>query len=89
MTECHSRMHPETCEWDTDPYSNQLKPKLLLLEPVPEVCLLNCCNVSLQNLYHKNMQMQIIHYIPSCGRGSVTCGNPLTFVEDSDTEDEL
>ena len=42
MAECHSSVSGtkdlETCGWDPDPYSNQLKPKLLLLEPVPKVC---------------------------------------------------
>ena len=33
------RIDPETCGWEPDPYSEQLKPKLLLLEPVPKVCI--------------------------------------------------
>ena len=38
----------KTCAWLRDPYSNQLKPKMLLLEPIPKVCkqLLQCsCKV--------------------------------------------
>ena len=31
------RIDPETCGWERDPYSNHLKPKLLLLEPIPKV----------------------------------------------------
>ena len=32
------RIDLETCGWERDPYSNQLKQKLLLLEPIPKVC---------------------------------------------------
>ena len=32
------RLDPESYGWERDPYSTQLKPKLLLLEPVPKVC---------------------------------------------------
>ena len=80
----------ETCRSVRDPYSNHLKPKLLLVEPIPKVCtqLLQCsCKVcaTIQCKCRSNN----FNCFPSCGCGSITCGNPLNVVEESDTEDEL
>ena len=81
---------PETCRSMRDPYSNQLKPKLLLLEPIPKVYtqLLQCsCKVCTTR--RCKCRSNKINCLPSCGCGSITYGNPLNVVEGSDTEDEL
>ena len=31
----------------------------------------------------------VISFLPACGCGSITCGNQLNAVEESDNEDEL
>ena len=77
------RTDPETWGWELDPYSNQLKPKLLLLEPIPKVCteLLQCgCKVCAT--IRCKCRSNNLKCLPSCGCGSITCGNPLNNVED-------
>ena len=87
------RIDPETCGWKRDSYSNQLKSKLLLLEPTPKVCteLLQCgCKVCATRRRRRcKCRSNNLKCLPSCGCGSITCGNPLNNVEDSDSEDEL
>ena len=94
MVECYSsvpeHIDPETCRLVRDPYSNQLKPKLLLLEPIPKVCtqLLQCCCKVCATRRCK-WRSNNADCLPACGCGSITCGNPLNVVEEADTEGEL
>ena len=80
---------PKLVDMSLTPYSNQLKAKLLLLELVPKVCteLLQCTCKSCTTR-RCTCRWYNITCIPPCGCGSVICGNPLNFVEGSDTEDE-
>ena len=83
-------INPETCGWEHDPYSNQLKPKLLLLEPIHKVCterLMCGCKMCATRLC--KCRSNNIKCLPSCGCGSITFGNPLNNVEDPGSEDEL
>ena len=79
---------PETCGWERDPYSNHLKPKLSVLEPIPKVCteLLQCgCKTCATR--RCKCRSNKIPCLPSCRCGS-TYGKPLNVIEDSDSEDE-
>ena len=81
-------MGPETCGREPDLYSNQLKPKLLLLDPAPKVCngvfAMQCTTKPVPQEDANADKTGIL----LCGCGSVTCGKPMNFVENSDTEDE-
>ena len=81
---------PETCRLVRDPYSNQLKPKLLLLEPIPKVCTqLLQCSCKVYATRRCKWRSNNADCLPSCDCRSITCGNPLNVVEEADTEDEL
>ena len=83
------RMDPKTCGWEPDAYCNQLDPKLLLAVrtcPYVSTELLQCtCQTCITR--RCKCRQNNITCIPSCGCGSVICGNPLNVAEDSDTED--
>ena len=82
------RRDPESYGWERDPYSTQLKPKLLLLEPVPKVCteLLQCSCKACATRRCK-CRANNLKCLPSCGCSSTTYGNPKNVMEDSDTDD--
>ena len=84
--------HPDEANgWERDPYSSQLKPKLLLLEPVPKICteLLRECSCKPCATRRCKCRANNLKWLPSLGCSSTTCGNPKNAMEDSDTEDEL
>ncbi|MEW8545283.1 MAG: hypothetical protein AB2693_17305, partial [Candidatus Thiodiazotropha sp.] len=86
---CPEFLAPETCGWVRDPNSNHLKPKLLTLEPIPKVCTeLLQCGCKKCTTKRCKCRSNMLTCMPSCGCGSVNCGNPLNVNDDCDTEDE-
>ena len=81
------RLDAEAYGWERDPYSSQLKPKLLLLEQVCTELLQCSCNTCATR--RCKCRANNLKCLPSCGCSSTTCGNTKNAMEDSDTEDEL
>ena len=74
------RLDPEAYGWERDPYSSQLKPKLLFLEPIPKVCteLLQCsCKTCATRKGCKCRGNNPKRLLP-CDCSSTTCGIPRT-----------
>ena len=73
------RLDPEAYGWERDPYSSQLKPKLLLLEPVPKVCTewLQCSCKTYATRRCKCRGNNLKCPLP-CDCSSTTCGIPRT-----------